>query len=76
MITFLLSASFNERLMQKSSYLGIGRVRWAGSGEGSEEEVRKMIEFAQALTKPAQKVTIRQPNASVPRVGNRLSQQK
>eukprot|EP00956_Cyclotella_meneghiniana_P001633 scaffold1804_cov66-Cyclotella_meneghiniana.AAC.9 len=55
---------------------GIGRVRWAGSGEGSEEEVRKMIEFAQALTKPAQKVTIRQPNASVPRVGNRLSQQK
>ena len=61
-------------LMATTSCLGIGRVRWAGSGEGSEAEVQKMIEFAQALTKPAQKVA-RQPNCSVPRVGKRLSQQ-
>ena len=60
--------------LMATSCLGIGRVRWAGSGEGSEAEVQKMIEFAQALTKPAQKVA-RQPNSSVPRVGKRLSQQ-
>jgi hypothetical protein len=49
-------------------------VRWAGSGEGSEEEVQKMIEIARELTKPAQKV-VRQSNSAGPRVGKRVSQQ-
>ncbi|KAL7533190.1 hypothetical protein ACHAXR_005094 [Thalassiosira sp. AJA248-18] len=31
---------------------GIGRVRWAGSGEGSDKEVQSMIEFAEMLTQP------------------------
>lgn len=29
---------------------GIGRVRWAGSGEGSDDEVQSMIKFATELT--------------------------
>jgi len=45
---------------------GIGRVRWAGSGEGSEEEVQTMIQCARDITKPV-KVVVR-PG---PRVGKK-----
>lgn len=53
---------------------GIGRVRWAGSGEGSEEEVENMIRFARELTTPPRKVS-RQSNTAGPRVGKMVSQQ-
>eukprot|EP00804_Cyclotella_cryptica_P022778 CCRYP_005006-RB/>CCRYP_005006-RB protein AED:0.16 eAED:0.16 QI:86/1/1/1/0.75/0.6/5/464/357 len=53
---------------------GIGRVRWAGSGEGSEEEVQNMIDFARELTKPPQKFS-RQSNKAGPRVGKKFPPQ-
>jgi ATPase complex subunit ATP10 len=34
---------------------GIGRVRWASSGEATEAEVRGMIEAAKDLTPPSSK---------------------
>lgn len=53
---------------------GIGRVRWAGSGKGSDEEVEKMIGFARELTMPVKKV-VGQVNSVGPRVGRRVSKQ-
>lgn len=47
---------------------GIGRVRWAGSGEGSDEEVLSMIKFAKELTQPTGKAT----PSSKPRIGRRV----
>lgn len=53
---------------------GIGRVRWAGSGEGSEDEVEKMIKFAQDLTTPpkTKRVDHHQKQLASPRVGKKV----
>lgn len=48
---------------------GIGRVRWAGSGEGTEEEIHSMIGIAQDLTKRHQKQF---PQSQNPRIGKRV----
>jgi ATPase complex subunit ATP10 len=48
---------------------GIGRVRWAGSGDGTEEEVQSMIRFAKELTKSELR---RYPQNHVPRIGKRV----
>ena len=56
---------------------GIGRLRWAGSGEGSEEEVQAMLTFAKQLTEAPIRVTsqkISQPPG--PRVGKRVPRQE
>ncbi|KAL7550340.1 hypothetical protein ACHAWF_013588 [Thalassiosira exigua] len=53
---------------------GVGRVRWAGSGEGSNEEVGAMIEMARALTatpRPARQKQ-QQTSQSRPRKGKRV----
>ena len=51
---------------------GIGRVRWAGSGEGTETEVQSMINFALELTtQPATKVSSPK-KLPAPRVGKKL----
>eukprot|EP00985_Skeletonema_marinoi_P019047 scaffold10804_cov129-Skeletonema_marinoi.AAC.2 len=47
---------------------GIGRVRWAGSGEGTEEEIHSMIGIAKDLTKRLQKQL---PQSQNPRIGKR-----
>ena len=52
---------------------GIGRVRWAGSGEGTDEEIQSMLRFAQELTKSEprrQKQLTHQ--SQVPRIGKRI----
>mmetsp|Transcript_26366 Transcript_26366/g.56044 ORF Transcript_26366/g.56044 Transcript_26366/m.56044 type:complete len:357 (+) Transcript_26366:146-1216(+) len=50
---------------------GIGRVRWAGSGEGSDEEVQSMIMFAKELTRPSERVAHKKlPSQS--RVGRKV----
>lgn len=48
---------------------GIGRVRWAGSGEGTEEEIHTMIGIARDLTKKQQKQL---PQSQNPRIGKRV----
>lgn len=48
---------------------GIGRVRWAGSGEGTEEEVHSMIGIAKDLTKRLHKQL---PHSQNPRIGKRV----
>lgn len=48
---------------------GIGRVRWAGSGEGTEEEIHTMIGIAKDLTKRHQKQL---PQSQNPRIGKRV----
>ncbi len=48
---------------------GIGRVRWAGSGEGTEEEIVSMIGIANDLTKRFQKQL---PQSQNPRIGKRV----
>lgn len=56
---------------------GIGRVRWAGSGEGSDEEVQSMIEFAKLLTHRPKRVAGNRPlTSSGPRVGKRVPRNK
>mmetsp|Transcript_21405 Transcript_21405/g.44810 ORF Transcript_21405/g.44810 Transcript_21405/m.44810 type:complete len:349 (-) Transcript_21405:87-1133(-) len=54
---------------------GIGRVRWAGSGEGTEEEVDSMIRFARELTQATERNNVRQKQqqSTGPRVGKKLS---
>lgn len=52
---------------------GIGRVRWAGSGEGTDEEIQSMLTFAQELTRSEprrQKQLTHQ--SQVPRIGKRI----
>jgi ATPase complex subunit ATP10 len=52
---------------------GIGRVRWAGSGEGSKAEVESMIGIARDLMQPSStKVAPHQKQASSPRVGKKV----
>lgn len=52
---------------------GIGRVRWAGSGEGSATEVDSMIKIARNLVQPSSiRVAPRQKQASTPRVGKKI----
>ena len=52
---------------------GIGRVRWAGSGEGSHEEVQSMIEMAKLLTSPPIRAAKqKQLPPSGPRVGRKV----
>ncbi|KAL3764898.1 hypothetical protein ACHAW5_003547 [Stephanodiscus triporus] len=52
---------------------GIGRVRWAGSGEGSATEVDSMIKIARNLVQPSStRVAPRQKQASTPRVGKKV----
>lgn len=51
---------------------GIGRVRWAGSGEGSNEEVSSMIQFAKQLTQEQIPSRPKQKQSSGPRIGKRL----
>lgn len=48
---------------------GIGRVRWAGSGEGTEEEIHTMLGIAKDLTKRPQKQL---PHSQNPRMGTRV----
>lgn len=48
---------------------GIGRVRWAGSGEGTEDEIISMIGIAKDLTKRFQKQL---PQPQNPRIGKRV----
>ncbi|KAL3766403.1 hypothetical protein ACHAWO_008067 [Cyclotella atomus] len=50
---------------------GIGRVRWAGSGGGDEEEVANMIRCAKELVAPVKKV-VGVVNSMGPRVGRRV----
>lgn len=50
---------------------GIGRVRWAGSGEGSEEEVQLMIDIAKLLTTPPKRIAPQKKLPS-PRIGKRV----
>ena len=50
---------------------GIGRIRWAGSGTGSDEEVQMMIKFAQDLTKQP-KGAARPKQSPGPRVGKKV----
>ena len=49
---------------------GIGRVRWAGSGEGTEEEVHSMIGIARDLT--TKRVQKQLPQMQNPRKGKRV----
>ena len=52
---------------------GAGRVRWAGSGEGSKAEVESMIEIARDLMQPSSMtLAARQKQASTPRVGKKV----
>ena len=51
---------------------GIGRVRWAGSGEGSDEEISSMIQFAKQLTQEQLPARQKQKQPSGPRIGKRL----
>lgn len=51
---------------------GIGRVRFAGSGEASEEEVEMLINFARQLTQPTLPRGARPKQLSGPRVGNKV----
>lgn len=44
---------------------GIGRVRWAGSGEGSNEEVENLIKFATQLTQPTERTRQKQLSGRV-----------
>jgi len=53
---------------------GIGRVRWAGSGEGSDEEVQSMIKIAKELTRSPERVAHKK-QSSGPRVGKRVPRQ-
>eukprot|EP00581_Thalassiosira_minuscula_P016316 CAMPEP_0183732518 /NCGR_PEP_ID=MMETSP0737-20130205/38650_1 /TAXON_ID=385413 /ORGANISM="Thalassiosira miniscula, Strain CCMP1093" /LENGTH=347 /DNA_ID=CAMNT_0025965547 /DNA_START=54 /DNA_END=1097 /DNA_ORIENTATION=+ len=50
---------------------GIGRVRWAGSGEGSDEEVQSMIMFARELTRSPERAAHKK-QVPGPRVGKRV----
>ena len=50
---------------------GIGRIRWVGSGEGSEDETRSMIEVAKMLTKPPERVRQKQ-SSSGPRTSKKV----
>jgi ATPase complex subunit ATP10 len=52
---------------------GIGRVRWAGSGEGSDDEVQSMIKFAMELTTPPPPRIPPPKRFPTPRVGKKLS---
>ena len=52
---------------------GAGRVRWAGSGEGSKAEVESMIGIARDLMRPSSTtLAARQKQASTPRVGKKV----
>ena len=52
---------------------GIGRVRWAGSGEGSEDEVMSMIQFAKELTEAPERHARRKHTQSTgPRIGKKV----
>lgn len=54
---------------------GIGRVRWAGSGEGSVDEVANLIRIAKELTRPPERATRKKAKASGehgPRIGKRV----
>ena len=52
---------------------GIGRVRWAGSGEGTDEEIQLMLRFAQELTtsEPRRQKQLTH-QSQVPRIGKRI----
>jgi len=50
---------------------GIGRVRWAGSGDGSEDEVQSMLQFAKNLTRAPERVAPKTQSKG-PRVGKRV----
>ena len=50
----------------------IGRDRCAGSGEGSNEEVSSMIQFAKQLTQEQIQARPKQKQSSGPRIGKRL----
>mmetsp|Transcript_23606 Transcript_23606/g.34802 ORF Transcript_23606/g.34802 Transcript_23606/m.34802 type:complete len:90 (-) Transcript_23606:348-617(-) len=50
---------------------GIERIRWTGSGEGTEEEVQSMIAFAQEFTKSLPRDQKQLPQ-SAPRVGKKV----
>ena len=55
---------------------GIGRVRWAGSGEGSANEVQSMIEFAKELTQTPERYSRhKHVHSPGPRVGKKLPSQ-
>lgn len=54
---------------------GVGRVRWAGSGGGSDEEVQLMIQFAKELTRPPERLAHKK-TSSGPRVGKRLPRRR
>lgn len=54
---------------------GMGRVRWAGSGSGSETEVGNMIDIARDLVRPSSptmRVAPRQKQTSAPRLGKKI----
>jgi len=54
---------------------GIGRVRWAGSGAGSDEEVQTLISIAQLLTQqPTKPSSNKKQQSSGPRVSRKISQ--
>ena len=55
---------------------GIGRVRWAGSGKGSDEEVQNMMSIAKELTRtPPERVThAHKKQLPGPRVGKKVPQ--
>jgi len=56
---------------------GIGRIRWAGSGEGSDDEVQSMIQMAEQLTQPvADRPKARQKPLTGPRVGKKVPKKK
>lgn len=50
---------------------GVGRVRWAGSGAGSNEEVQSMIQFAKELTRPPERLAHKKTRSG-PRVGKKV----
>jgi ATPase complex subunit ATP10 len=53
---------------------GMGRVRWAGSGEGSETEVQTMIDIARDIVGPSSSMRVvpRQKQTSTPRLGKKI----
>ena len=50
---------------------GIGRIRWAGSGEGSDAEVKLMITLATELTAKQPPHNLPPKRLSTPRVGKK-----
>lgn len=51
---------------------GMGRVRWAGSGSGSDTEVRNMIDIARDLVRPSMRTAHRQKQTSTHRLGKKI----